>query len=86
MNPTVVSLDSIEDQIQSEAFRLDPYPTYTRLREVSPVWFNRTWNAWMVTRYSDVVTAPKSHNEFSNAGRQKHLTLSTCFRKTVRMP
>ena len=73
MNPATVSLGSIDDQFQSAAFRLDPYPTYARLREESPVWFNRTWNASMVTRYSDVVTALKSHNEFSNAGRQKHL-------------
>jgi unspecific monooxygenase len=35
-------------------FLANPYPTYARLREGSPLFFYNKWNAWVVTRYEDV--------------------------------
>ncbi|MDX2003761.1 MAG: cytochrome P450 [Meiothermus sp.] len=35
-------------------FLADPYPTYRRLRENSPIFFFDKWNAFVLTRYEDV--------------------------------
>lgn len=35
-------------------FLHDPYPTYARLRERSPIVWHEPWGAWVVTRYRDV--------------------------------
>ncbi len=34
--------------------RIDPYPTFARLREQAPVYFSEALNCWLVTRYDDV--------------------------------
>src|SRR6476646_4883916 len=34
----------------------DPYPLYDRLRTEEPVYWDAVLHAWVVTRYSDVVT------------------------------
>ncbi|WP_331771872.1 cytochrome P450 (plasmid) [Embleya sp. NBC_00888] len=39
----------------SASFRNDPYPALRALREHDPVHFDPRWNAWLVTRYDDVV-------------------------------
>lgn len=31
----------------------DPYPTYERMRETAPVWWDEGMQAWLVTRYAD---------------------------------
>jgi cytochrome P450 len=36
------------------AIRADPHPTYTRLRNEAPVFWNG--NAWLISRYDDIVT------------------------------
>lgn len=36
------------------AFLQDPYPTYARLREESPIFFYAPWNAFVLTRYADI--------------------------------
>ncbi len=36
--------------------RANPYPAYARIREAQPVYFSEGWNAWLVTRYEDVIT------------------------------
>lgn len=38
------------------AFLANPYPTYRRLREESPVFFFEKWHAYVLTRYDDVNT------------------------------
>jgi cytochrome P450 len=35
------------------AFRLDPYPTYTMLREHAPIYFWPTWGIWFVSSHAD---------------------------------
>ena len=46
---------------------LDPYPTYRRLRDESPVYFNERHNFWGVSRYADVDTALKDTTRLSSA-------------------
>jgi cytochrome P450 len=46
---------------------LDPYPTYRRLRDESPVYFNERHNFWGVSRYADVDAALKDTTGLSSA-------------------
>ena len=32
----------------------DPYPTYARLREEAPIYYNERYDFWALSRYSDV--------------------------------
>ena len=36
------------------AFLQNPYPTYKRLRDESPIFFYEPWGKWVLTRHSDV--------------------------------
>jgi cytochrome P450 len=48
--------------LTSKEFRQNPYPTYSRLRETSPVCrvrIGRGKSAWLVTRYDDVLASLK---------------------------
>lgn len=36
-------------------YRRDPYPTFHRLRAEQPVYYSEQWQAWLVTRYDDVL-------------------------------
>lgn len=45
----------------------DPYPTYRRLRDESPVYFNDKHNFWGISRYADVDAALKDTARLSSA-------------------
>ena len=32
----------------------DPYPTYRRLREEAPIYYNERYDVWALSRYADV--------------------------------
>ncbi|QRN96529.1 cytochrome P450 [Archangium violaceum] len=36
-------------------FRENPFPAYAQLRARAPVYFHASWNAWLLTRYQDVL-------------------------------
>lgn len=38
----------------SSHFLADPYPTYKRLRQDTPIFYYEPWDKWVVTRYEDV--------------------------------
>ncbi len=44
----------------------DPYPFLARAREEEPLFFSSVLNAWVVTRYSDVITILKQPAVFSS--------------------
>ena len=44
----------------------DPYPTYARLRERSPVHRSRLLGGWVFTRYADVEAILRDYRRFSN--------------------
>ena len=46
---------------------LDPYPTYRRLRDEAPVYFNERHNFWGISRYADVHAALKDTARLSSA-------------------
>lgn len=46
---------------------LDPYPTYRRLRDESPVFYNEKHDFWGVSRYADVDAALKDTTRLSSA-------------------
>jgi cytochrome P450 len=46
-------------------FLADPYPTYKRLRDDDPVHHTAT-DAWLLTRYDDVIGALRDHDRFSS--------------------
>lgn len=52
----------------SPAFLDDPYPTFARLREESPVHFVEARNMWIITRHEDVMAVTRNVAVFSSTG------------------
>lgn len=44
----------------------DPYPTYTRLREEAPIYYNERYDFWALSRHTDVEKALSNWEVFSN--------------------
>ena len=44
----------------------DPYPTYARLREEAPIYYNEKHDFWAISRHSDVERALANWEVFSN--------------------
>jgi cytochrome P450 len=47
----------------------DPYPVYARARQSAPVFFSPIHDAWVVTRYDDVLTILRDPSRFSSSHR-----------------
>lgn len=43
------------------------YDTYRRLRNEAPVYYNKKWDFWALTRYDDVAPGTKDHETYSSA-------------------
>ncbi len=61
--------DNLEQILTSREFIQDPYPTYARLREESPIYWSEAWNCWLITSYDEVAASFKDVEHFSNANR-----------------
>lgn len=48
----------------------NPYAFYSQARKTEPVFFSSFLNAWVVTRYEDVITVLKDHQSFATAIEQ----------------
>ena len=59
--------DGLEFDPFSEVFFNDPYPTYKRLRDEAPVYYNETYGFYALTRHEDVAEAYKNHETFSSS-------------------
>src|SRR5450432_3002825 len=46
---------------------LDPYPTFRRLRDEAPIYYNERYDVWALSRHSDVSDALVDWNTFSSA-------------------
>ncbi len=44
----------------------DPYPTFARLREESPIYYNEQYDFWAISRHSDVEQALANWQTFSS--------------------
>jgi cytochrome P450 len=54
------------DDLLSDFAVNQPSRFYAALREHCPVYFNPRWNGWIVTRYEDVTTGFRAHEELSS--------------------
>ncbi|OBJ59334.1 cytochrome P450 [Mycobacterium asiaticum] len=45
----------------------DPYPTYARLRDEAPLYYNERYNFWAISRHADVEKALSDWETFSNS-------------------
>jgi cytochrome P450 len=51
----------------SDVFFNDPYPTYKRLRDEAPVYYNEKYGFYALSRHEDVSEAYKDHGTFSSS-------------------
>ncbi len=65
----MVATSDIDRQLSDPSFFQNPYSVYRQLREQEPVFWSPAWNAWIVTRFDDVMAVFKDPTNFSNAGR-----------------
>jgi cytochrome P450 len=49
------------------AINADPYPTYERLRDEAPVYYNDRYDVWALSRHADVEAALKNWQTFSSS-------------------
>ncbi|MET0474042.1 MAG: cytochrome P450 [Mycobacterium sp.] len=49
------------------AIAADPWPTYARLRDEAPIYYNERYDFWALSRYSDVEPALSNWETFSNS-------------------
>ncbi len=49
------------------AINADPYPTYRRLRDEAPIYYNEQFDVWALSRHADVEQALVNWETFSNA-------------------
>jgi cytochrome P450 len=62
-----VSLDPPTFDPYDYAFHDDPYPTYRRLREEAPLYYNPDLNFWALSRHADVVAGFRDNARLSSA-------------------
>jgi pimeloyl-[acyl-carrier protein] synthase len=67
------SIATFDDQLRSDEFFIDPYPTYHRLREHAPVYWSDVLGGWVITRYVDLISIFRDPQRFSSAGRVTYL-------------
>jgi cytochrome P450 len=49
------------------AINADPYPTYKRLRDEAPIYYNERYDVWALSRHADVEAGLKNWQTFSSA-------------------
>jgi cytochrome P450 len=68
-----MSLQTVEDLLQSPTLAQDPYPVYKRLRELPGAYYSPAWGRWVVTHYDAVVEAMRGHGDLSSAGWEQQV-------------
>ena len=58
-----------DEYLASTEFYNDPYPVYHMLRDEAPIYWSELWNAWVLTRYADVLAIVRDTGRFSNGLR-----------------
>lgn len=64
---TAGTLEGPEFDPFSNVFFNDPYPTYQRLRDEAPVYYNAQYGFYALSRHEDVAEAYKNHEVFSSS-------------------
>lgn len=63
----ILPAGTVEFDPFSEVFFNDPFNTYRRLRDESPVYHNEKYGFWALSRYEDVEPALKDFDTYSSA-------------------
>jgi len=63
---TVTSESDVYYDPYNVTINADPYPTYKRLRDEAPIYYNDRFDVWALSRYADVEAALKNWQTFSN--------------------
>jgi cytochrome P450 len=50
--------------MEDPAFYVNPWPVYSRLQREAPVYYQRSLNTWVITRYDDVRTVARTPEVF----------------------
>jgi cytochrome P450 len=69
--------EAVEFDPYSEVFFDDPYPTYKRMRDEAPVYWNGHYGFMALSRYEDVVMAHRDWDTFSSTRGVDLVTLSS---------
>ncbi len=64
--PTAMPADLYWDPFD-RALRVDPHPTWRRLRDEAPAYYNERYDFWALSRYADVDVAHRDARTFSSA-------------------
>jgi cytochrome P450 len=70
----------------SDVFFNDPYPTYRRLRDEAPVYYNETYDFYAISRHADVTAAYKNVEVFSSSRGVDLNTIKNGFMNRLDMP
>jgi len=68
MNTTATDT-KLDARLLSREYVESPYDIFDMLRQRHPVFWSDKWNAWVITRYDDVLAILKDYRRFSNCGR-----------------
>jgi len=60
---------TLDEELTSADFLRDPYPTYRRLREESPIHWVEPWHVWVISRYHDIWGNLHNWKVFGSEGR-----------------
>ncbi|WP_438481193.1 cytochrome P450 [Oleiharenicola lentus] len=69
MNLPLIPPD-LDELLSAPTMLSDPFPAYARLRAEAPIAWSERWQAWVVSRYSDVQVSLKDKENLSNENRQ----------------
>lgn len=50
----------------SDTFFVDPYPTYRRMRDEAPVYYNETYDFYALSRYDDVARGQRDYETYTS--------------------
>ncbi|MEO0562812.1 MAG: cytochrome P450, partial [Chloroflexota bacterium] len=64
---------TFDDQLTSDDFYQNPHALFHQMRTEAPVYWSEIWNAWVLTRYEDVMSVLRQPTVFSSAGRVQYL-------------
>lgn len=66
-----MTLDQVSGAVEfdpfSDTFFVDPYPTYQRMRDEAPVYYNAELDFYALTRYDDVSVGQRDYETYSSA-------------------
>ena len=64
---------SYDSLLVDDSFHENPHSVFHQMRDHAPVFWSESWNAWVLTRYDDVMSILRQPDKFSSAGRVAYL-------------